>query len=98
MQYDVPPEFTLLKIEGPDLDVPSISLDELPEGWSTRLEVSRDLGNPLVGYKCGRSAAGSERHCPPKRRIFCSNPSHQNAAQFEVVEVIAYPFDPRLKK
>src|ERR1700742_3975787 len=41
---DVPPEFTLLKIEGPDIDVPSIQAHELPEDWQTRLEVTRDLG------------------------------------------------------
>src|SRR5258707_13484161 len=40
---DVPPEFTLLKIEGPEVKVPSIETKELPEDWRTRLEVTRDL-------------------------------------------------------
>lgn len=29
----VPPEFTLLKIEGPKIDVPRINSDVLPDGW-----------------------------------------------------------------
>src|ERR1700756_4196677 len=41
---DVPPEFTLLRIEGPDSDVPSIDLTSLPEDWRTNLEVTRELG------------------------------------------------------
>jgi hypothetical protein len=30
---DVPPEFTLLKIEGPDMEVPSIKADDLGRDW-----------------------------------------------------------------
>ena len=41
---DVPPEFTLLKVEGPDVDPPSINIDALPEDWVRRLEVTRNLG------------------------------------------------------
>src|ERR1700749_3085197 len=41
---DVPPEFTLLKVEGPDVKVPSIKADNMPKEWRTRLEVTRDLG------------------------------------------------------
>src|ERR1700721_3190361 len=41
---DVPPEFTLLKIEGPDINFPSVETKELPQDWRTRLEGTRDLG------------------------------------------------------
>src|ERR1700757_4968757 len=41
---DVPPEFTLLKIEGPDVETPSFEIDTLPKNWQTQLEVTRDLG------------------------------------------------------
>src|SRR5947207_8294370 len=41
---DVPPEFTLLRIERPDVEAPSIRIDDLPEDWRTRLEATRDLG------------------------------------------------------
>jgi hypothetical protein len=36
---DVPPAFTLLKIKGPDLEVPSITIDTLPKDWQAQLEV-----------------------------------------------------------
>src|ERR1700739_2302808 len=41
---DVPPAFTLLKIEGPDIEVPSIKADNLPKNWQPHLEATRDLG------------------------------------------------------
>src|SRR5215831_9151189 len=41
---DVPPEFTLLRIDGPDLTVAVITLDELPGDWKSCVEVTRDLG------------------------------------------------------
>src|ERR1022692_950652 len=37
---DVPPAFTLLKIEGPDPEVFVIKPEDLPQGWRTRLEAS----------------------------------------------------------
>src|ERR1700740_2365327 len=46
---DVPPEFTLLKIEGPNVRVPSIGVDTLPKGWRTDLEITRDLGTSWLG-------------------------------------------------
>src|SRR5208283_7436 len=41
---DVSPEFTILKIEGPDPKVSVITIDDLPENWTSRLEVTRNLG------------------------------------------------------
>ena len=38
---DVPPDFTLLKIEGPDMEPDVIGLDDLPADWMTRLEATR---------------------------------------------------------
>lgn len=41
---DVPPEFTLLKLTGPDLETPALDVASLPPDWPLRLEVTRDLG------------------------------------------------------
>jgi RES domain-containing protein len=41
---DVPPAFTLLKIEGPNMEVPSIKAYDLPKNWQAQLEATRDLG------------------------------------------------------
>jgi RES domain len=46
---DVPPAFTLLKIEGPDVEVLSIKIDDLPQDWRARLEVTRDLRLGFAG-------------------------------------------------
>ena len=94
---DVPPEFTLLKIEGPDLDVPSIGLDILPKGWRTDLEITRDLGtswlekNETVILRVPSAIVPQTMNC-----LF--NPAHGRAGEFRIVDTIAYPFDERLKK
>jgi RES domain-containing protein len=94
---DVPPEFTLLKIEGPDIDVPSIKEHELPEDWQTRLEVTRDLGTAWL-TRNESVLLGVPSAIVPETRNCLFNPVHQRAVEFRVVEVIGYPFDPRLKK
>lgn len=94
---DVPPEFTLLKIEGPDIEVPSINANSLYEDWRTRLELTRDLGanwlekNESVLLRVPSAIVPETMNC-----LF--NPAHRQAAEFRVVETIAYPFDARLKK
>ena len=94
---DVPPEFTLLKVEGPDLDVPSIGADTLPKGWRTDLEITRDLGtswlekNETVILRVPSAIVPQTMNC-----LF--NPAHGRAGEFRIVDTIAYPFDERLKK
>ena len=94
---DVPPEFTLLKIEGPDIDVPSINIDSLPEDWRARLEVTRDLGanwlekNESVLLRVPSAIVPETMNC-----LF--SPLHRQATEFRIVAVIAYPFDTRLKE
>jgi RES domain-containing protein len=48
---DVPPEFTLLRIEGPDLAVSVVKPKDLPEDWRTRLEATRGLGTAWLKAK-----------------------------------------------
>src|ERR1700685_2097429 len=50
---DVPPEFTLLKIEGPTAKIAVIKLEDLPPEWTTRLDVTRDLGTEWLRNKRG---------------------------------------------
>ena len=94
---DVPPEFTLLKVEGPDLDVSSLSLDTLPDDWRMKLEVTRDLGtswldkNETVLLRVPSAIVPETMNC-----LF--NPTHRKAGKFRIVEAIACPFDARLKK
>jgi RES domain-containing protein len=93
---DVPPEFTLLKIEGPDHEVLVIRTDGLPPDWRMRLEATRDLGTAWL-----RGKEGVLLQVPsaivPETANFLFNPMHIDAAKFRIAEAIGYPFDIRLK-
>jgi RES domain-containing protein len=93
---DVPPEFTLLKVEGPDLEVPSIKADDLPKDWRTRLEVTRDLGTAWL-EKNESVLLKVPSVIVPATVNFLFNPSHKQAAKFRIAEAFSYPFDVRLK-
>ncbi|KAA6462175.1 RES domain-containing protein [Acidobacteria bacterium AB60] len=93
---DVPPEFTLLKIEGPEIDVPSVRTDELPDDWHARLEVTRDLGSAWL-ERNDSVLLRVPSVIVPETMNYLFNPSHPDAAKFRIVEAIAYPFDPRIK-
>lgn len=94
---DVPPEFTLLRIVGPDIGVLSVKSGSLPADWRTRLEVTRDLGtawlerNESVLLRVPSAIVPETMNC-----LF--NPSHRQAAEFRISQAIAYPFDSRLKR
>jgi RES domain-containing protein len=93
---DVPPAFTLLKIKGPDLVVPSITIDRLPKDWQTQLEVTRDLGTAWL--KRNESVLlRVPSAIVPETVNFLFNPSHKQAAKFRIAGVFSYPFDHRLK-
>lgn len=94
---DVPPEFTLLRIEGPDTDVPSIGLAALPEDWRTRVEVTRDLGASWL-EKQESVLLRVPSAIVPETANYLFNPIHRLAQTFRIAEAIAYPFDPRLKR
>jgi RES domain-containing protein len=93
---DVPPEFTMLKIEGPQVKVAAVKAHDLPEDWRTRLEVTRDLGSEWL-----RKNEGVLLQVPsaivPETANFLLNPTHIDAAKFRITGVFPYPFDMRLK-
>ena len=93
---DVPPEFTLLKIEGPDVNVPSVETKELPQDWRTRLEVTRDLGTAWL-KKNESVLLRVPSALVPETVNFLFNPSDTEAKKFHITDVFSYPLDPRLK-
>ena len=93
---DVPPEFTLLKIHGPEIDIPSVRADELPDDWRVRGEVTRDLGSAWL-ERNDSVLLRVPSVIVPETMNYLFNPSHPDAANFRIVEAIAYPFDPRIK-
>lgn len=94
---DVPPAFTLLRIEGPEIEVPSIVVDKLSPDWQIQLEATRDLGtawlerNESVLLRVPSAIVPATMNC-----LF--NPLHKQAGDFRIAEEIAYPFDARLKR
>ena len=93
---DVPPEFTLLKIEGPGTNMLVIKPEDLPRDWRTRLEATRDLGNAWL-RKNQSVLLQVPSAIVPETANFLFNPMHADAAKFRIADVFLYPFDVRLK-
>jgi RES domain-containing protein len=93
---DIPPDFVLLKIEGPNMNPPAVSLADLPPGWPSRLDLTRNLGAAWLV-----SAASLLLKVPsalvPETTNFLLNPTHPNARRFRISQSYTYPFDARLK-
>ena len=93
---DTPPEYTLLRVEGPDIKHVVVAFDDLPDGWQSRLDVTRKLGTDWL-----RPNQVALLQIPsaivPHTSNFLFNPLHPDAKSFLVVETANYPFDPRIK-
>lgn len=94
---DIPPSFTLLRIEGPDLDLlPSIAESHLPEQWRVQIDATQELGTNWL-----RQNSGVLLRIPsaivPETVNYLFNPAHQDATSFRITEVSTYPFDERIK-
>jgi RES domain-containing protein len=94
---DVPPAFTLLKIGGPDIEVPSIEAGDLPKNWQAQPEVARDLGTAWL-EKNESVLLWVPSVIVPETVNFLLNASHKLAAKFRITDVFPYPFDLRLKR
>jgi RES domain-containing protein len=94
---DVPPAFTLLKIGGPDIEVPSIKADDLPKNWQAQLEVTRDLGTAWL-EKNESVLLRVPSVIVPETVNFLLNPSHKLTAKFRITDVFPYPLNLRLKR
>jgi RES domain-containing protein len=94
---DVPPDFTLLKIEGPELGIDIVAAGDLQKDWQTQLKVTRELGTQWL-----RKNEGVLLQVPsaivPQTANFLFNPLHPDAVRFRIVEALTYPFDTRIKQ
>lgn len=93
---DVPPDFILLKIEGPDTEVPIIRETDLPSDWRDRIAITRDRGSEWLA-KSNSVLLSVPSALAPETRNLLFNPSHADAGNFQVTAAFPYPFDPRLK-
>src|ERR1700724_701625 len=75
---DIPSDFTLLQVEGPDGPIPIIDPDKLPTDWTTNVNVTREIGD-----KWQASAASVLLSVPsaivPRTFNFLFNPLHPQA-------------------
>jgi RES domain-containing protein len=94
---DVPPEFTLLKIAGPDMETLFINDGDLPKNWQAQLEVTRDLGTAWL-KKNESVLLRVPSVIVPETVNFLFNLSHKLATKFRITDVFPYPFDLRLKR
>ena len=94
---DVPPDFTVLKIEASEVEFHAIRRDELPAGWQLRLELTRDLGTAWL-QKNETALLRVPSALVPETANFLLNPTHPDAKNVKVIEASSYPFDVRLKK
>ena len=94
---DIPPDFTLLKVEAPEVPVQAIRRDRLPPGWQSQLDFTRDLGTAWLQKK-DTALLSVPSAIVPETVNFLLNPAHSDAEKFQIVEALLYPFDVRLKE
>jgi RES domain-containing protein len=94
---DVPPTYTLLRVEGPELECPSVLLESLPPDWATKPEITRDLGDKWL-----REKASVVLKVPsailPQTSNYVFNPLHPDASHFTIAQTYTYPLDMRIKQ
>src|ERR1700753_589785 len=80
---DIPPGYTLLSVEGPDIMMAKIAVKDLPEDWQSRLDVTRQLGTDWL-----QSNETALLRVPsaivPHTINFLFNPLHQDARAFRI--------------
>ena len=95
---DVPPKYTLLRIEV-DNDVSMELLDavRLPSDWTQREDVTQEAGSAWL--RSGRTALlRVPSALLPATFNVLLNPQHADAIRVRIQSAIAYPFDPRIKR
>jgi RES domain-containing protein len=93
----IPPAITMLEIEGPDVPVPSVQPDELQGDWIKDVDVCRAIGDKWLAEGSAVLLRVPSVIVPSTFNVLF-NPVHPQAAEFEIVHVLVYPFDVRLKK
>ena len=94
---NVPPDFTLLKIAGPEGYIPVVGLADLPEDWRVQFETTRDIGTAWLRKK-ESALLEVPSAIAPQTENFLFNPAHPTASKFRIEEILVYPFDRRLKE
>ena len=94
---DVPPDFTLLKIEAPEIQTQVLHPRDLAPGWQSQVGVTRDFGTAWL-QRSETALLQVPSVIVPETSNFLLNPNHPDAKKFKIVVATPYPFDVRLKK
>lgn len=94
---DIPPEFTLLRVAGPNLAITALSADDLPAEWQMRPDITRDIGTEWL-RKNEAVLLRIPSAIVPETANFLFNPLHPNAKSFHITQALSYPFDTRIKR
>ena len=93
---DVPPSSTLLRIEGPDIVVPSITEADLSNEWRVQMTETQEIGTKWLQE--GKAALLQVPNAIiPATRNYLFNPAHLDARSFVIRQALNYPFDVQLK-
>jgi len=94
---DVPPTYTLLQVQGPDLECPSILLESPPPDWAAKPEITRELRAKWL-----RERVSVVLEVPsaivPQTSNYIFNPLHPDASHFTIVQKYKCLFDMRIKQ
>ena len=95
---DVPPSYTLLRVEGPDaLEISSVAYADLPEDWIDRIEVTQEIGTAWL-HRRESVLLRIPSAIVPQTFNLLFNPVHDQASAFSITASFTYPFDGRLKQ
>jgi RES domain-containing protein len=92
---ELPPAYTLLRVEAPE----TLTMEEIrilpKEGWKTNLSLSRSLGDEwLKGARTSLARVPSA--VLPNTFNYLLNPLHRDAKKIRIAEATKAAFDPRL--
>src|SRR3984893_342279 len=94
---DVPPEFTLLKVVGPEVEVALIEEASVPQSWQSRFDVTWGLGTDWLQRR-ETILLKLPSAIVPHTWNFLYNPLHPDADRFAIAEARRYRFDSRIKE
>jgi RES domain-containing protein len=92
----LPEDYVLMMIEAPDeLQVQTVSADDLPDGWRSREDLCRPIGDAWL--EAGSTALLSVPSAIVRaERNVLLNPEHTGAESVSVAEVTPFGWDERL--
>jgi RES domain-containing protein len=94
---DVPPDFILLRIEGPELKIAEVRPRDLATDWQAQVGATRDLGMQWLRLRNTALLRVPSAIVPHTGNILL-NPRHRDAKRLRIAEALTYPFDPRIKR